>query len=351
LAWRELATDRCPGPTLIDTPLQETQAARVVARLLAADAAMRAHDGDLDGALDSCRAILNTARSIGDEPFVISQLVRVAIGSLAMKSTRRVLGQGEPSDAALLRLIASIVNELDEPLLLYGMKGERATLTELIRRLGTGEVSISALGDVRTPMQPDAFGTKVAPWGRFWYDNQRAAALEWLNEAVAIARRPVPERPALWDAWQGEYDRVRSSRLTVFTEMLPLLLMPPVGAANSAFSRYHGELGSMVILLAAERKRRKTGTWPASIEGIEQEFLPRPPVDPFSGQAFRMEHRDGQVLIYSIGPNHEDEYGAYDPKMWRNGRLDDVGAIGWDVNLRRQPAPQKDEEPTSDPPP
>ncbi len=57
------------GPTLIDTPLPETQAARTAARLMAADAAIRAHDGDADGALESCRAILCVGRSIGDEPF------------------------------------------------------------------------------------------------------------------------------------------------------------------------------------------------------------------------------------------------------------------------------------------
>ena len=46
------------GPTIQDTPLQQTQDARIVARLLFIDSAVRAHDGDLDGALDSCRAML-----------------------------------------------------------------------------------------------------------------------------------------------------------------------------------------------------------------------------------------------------------------------------------------------------
>ncbi len=133
------------GPTLIDTLLPDAQAARNAARILAADAAMRAHGGDLDGAVDSCRALLNTGRSIGDEPFIISQLVRIAIGSVAMKSMRRVLGQGEPSEAALARLQALVADERDQPVLLHGMRGERATLTEVIRRVGAGEVPISAL--------------------------------------------------------------------------------------------------------------------------------------------------------------------------------------------------------------
>ena len=64
------------GSTLINTSLAETEGARTPARLMEVDAALRAHDGDLDGALDSCRAAFANGRSIGDEPFLISFLVR-----------------------------------------------------------------------------------------------------------------------------------------------------------------------------------------------------------------------------------------------------------------------------------
>ena len=67
---------------------------------MAADAAIRAHDSDADGALESCRAVFCVGRSIGDEPFLISQLVRVAIGGVALNSIRRALAQGEPSEQA-----------------------------------------------------------------------------------------------------------------------------------------------------------------------------------------------------------------------------------------------------------
>ena len=59
------------GPSVLDTPLPDTQATRSVARLLQMDAILRAHDGDLDSALESCLAILNTGRSIGDELILV----------------------------------------------------------------------------------------------------------------------------------------------------------------------------------------------------------------------------------------------------------------------------------------
>ena len=91
------------GRAVIDTLLPHVQRTRSVARLLAADSAMRAHDGDIDGALESCRAIVATGRSLSDEPLLISLLVRIAITNVALKATSRVLGQGDPTDRRSLR--------------------------------------------------------------------------------------------------------------------------------------------------------------------------------------------------------------------------------------------------------
>jgi hypothetical protein len=110
-----------------------------------------------------------------------------------------------------------------------------------------------------------------------------------------------------------------------------------LSAALRVDALYQGELGATAVLLAAERQRRKSGVWPASIAAIDAEILPAPPVDPFSGQAFRMEHSDGQIVIYSVGPNGKDEHGAFDPKRWQSGGPDDVGAVAWDVELRGRP--------------
>ena len=89
------------GPAVIDTLLTETQSVRSLARLLDADAAIRAQGMVMLTAHRFLPRLICTARSIGDEPTLISSLVRIAIDSVAMRSTSRALGQGEPSEAAL----------------------------------------------------------------------------------------------------------------------------------------------------------------------------------------------------------------------------------------------------------
>jgi hypothetical protein len=164
-----------------------------------------------------------------------------------------------------------------------------------------------------------------------------AVGLEWMNQAAAIARKLPGEQIPLWEEWQSNIERVKRSRFAIYTATLPLLMMPAMSSASHAHSRYQSELGATVIVLAAERIRRKTGRWPASIAAIDRAILPTPPSDPFSGQTFRMEHRDGQLLIYSIGPNRLDEHGVYDAKGWPQKGPDDVGSSAWDKGLRRQP--------------
>jgi hypothetical protein len=63
----------------ISTLLPTQQNSRSLMTLLQFDVMLQAQDGDLKGALRSCPALLNTARSLGDEPLLISQLIRIPV--------------------------------------------------------------------------------------------------------------------------------------------------------------------------------------------------------------------------------------------------------------------------------
>src|SRR5438445_409940 len=102
-------------PDLISTMVEPAQHARTVCAFLQCDAALRTHDGDFDGAIESCRAMLNAARSVGDEPFLICLLVRCACIHLTLDALERTLAQGEPSEKALAEMQAALEQELAEP--------------------------------------------------------------------------------------------------------------------------------------------------------------------------------------------------------------------------------------------
>jgi hypothetical protein len=281
------------------------------------------------------RTVIELTKAFGDEPYLISQLVRIALGDMAIKSTCRVLAWGEPSEATLARLQAVVLDEWRQPLLLYALRGDRAQYNELIRRIAAGKVPVSALSDQNWKPDPSSPPKAVSQWGRVYFEHQRAILLEWINEAVKIARMPAYRQPAHWKAWQATFDRQRKSAIGMYTAVLPILLVAGKDSAAPAFFRRQARLGATVILLAAERHRRKAGDWPASIEAIDRSILPEPPVDPCTGESFHWERHDGQIFIYSIGANLEDEHGADDRKLWGKGGHDDSGTSAWDARLRR----------------
>jgi hypothetical protein len=121
------------------------QDARTVARLLRLRSLLRAEDGDTDAALADCRALLNTARPLAEEPSTNHFLVAVATRLTASSQVQRALAQGQPNRGALTALQSRLDEESDHPSLLTALRGERAELEDTIRclagrRLDTAEV-------------------------------------------------------------------------------------------------------------------------------------------------------------------------------------------------------------------
>ncbi|WP_165253178.1 hypothetical protein [Paludisphaera soli] len=334
------------GPKIIDTLLPETQNARTSPRLLNADAILSAQFGELDAALESCRAIIGAARSIGDEPFLISQLVRMAIDANAEHVVRRVLAQGEPSEEALAALQELLEDEREQPRLWWAVRGERAGLVELISRLMEGELELDDRANVKSAPGPIIDPIMIVG-GKY----QVAVALRWFNQWLAMLDRPEWEWPAALAAWEVEYREAAESRFARYTTTVPLFLMPAIKSTLEAELRIRAVFGSLIILVAAERQRQATGEWPTSIGEIDRDVLPEPPLDPYSGEPYRMGYADGRLLIYTLGPNLTDEGGAYELKTWKDkvGR-DDVGTVGYDPPLRGRPPEAEDGRTTAEDP-
>src|SRR5262249_27739518 len=92
------------SPDWIGTLLPMIQTNREAATILRYDVYDRAQAGDADGAVRSCQAAFHAGCSLGDEPFLITQLVRIACQAVAVGLLERALAQGEPSDAVLAEL-------------------------------------------------------------------------------------------------------------------------------------------------------------------------------------------------------------------------------------------------------
>jgi hypothetical protein len=327
------------SPDFIGTLVPHVQDAREIANLMAYDALLRAQDRDVDGALLSIRAVLNAGRSIGDEPFVISQLVRIACRTMAVEKLQCVLAQGEPSEASLLPVQELLEKEEAEPLMRYIARGERAGQDRLMAAIQTGKMKLSARDLATTarfsghPEEGPTTAEYILLRTPGFFKTQRAAMLRFLTHAVEIAELP-PEQQ------QPQFAQLEASAKE--QPLLVRLLVPALGKMSVSCQRSRAQLRGAFVAVAAERYRLARGHWPDQLEALKEAgYLQKVPTDLYDGQPLRLRRLEDGLVIYSVGPDGEDNGGHIDFRKPAAAGTD-IGVRLWDVARRRQPpAPPK----------
>jgi ABC-type transport system involved in multi-copper enzyme maturation permease subunit len=331
IAWRR---------DFISTPLSHIDSLNRLRSLLWHDLALRAEEGDADGALADCRRLLNLARSIGDEPLVVSQTVRNGGARKAVRGAARVLAQGEPSEAALADLQRRFAEEEPHPGLVIGLRGERASIDGLMALIQRGDYPWQIANewfdreDQAGEQTRDALLFSLTPGGE---KESRAAALRHTTDLIAAARLPEPDQT---EAFARADERRKG---------LPLLARSLTVRGTTVSRRFRegrAELRCAVAALAAERYRRRHGDWPKSLDDLTPGLLEKVPADPFTGEPLRLRRLDDGLVIYSVGADGHDDGGDVDggPAVKAEGGKD-VGFRLWDVPRRRQGPPAPPENP------
>jgi hypothetical protein len=308
-------------------PKIESQDARTVATLLREEAVLLAQEGRADKAMEATRGIVIAGRAVGDEPTLISQLIRLACQAQAVRTLERVLAQGEPSADELKKMQELLELEAAEPVLLIGVRGERAQLHELMNGLKSGRVTLSdATGGFRNEGRgiADALGGKMAR-------GSQARLLRLMTEAVEAAKLP-PEQQA--EPMKGIETKAKQAKVNY--DVLVALLMPAIFKVSDAYRREQAGLRCAIVAVAAERYRKDHGRWPAAPGELVPGYLKAVPTDPYDGKPLRWKALPDGTTVYSVGPDLEDNGGARN----RGNPLAkgaDYGFRLWDPAHRRRP--------------
>ncbi|QDU19124.1 hypothetical protein [Urbifossiella limnaea] len=279
------------------TLLPHAQNTREVFEILEVDAKLAAFEGKPDRGVGSARAGLVACRALGDEPFLISQLVRIAGASIAATAGMQVLAWGEPrDDKELAAFQAALRAEADVPYLLNGLRGERATLDRVFEGLENGTI---APGDfVGMAGGSDGKNPLVAPGFALYkglLPGDRAMALKLYTEMIDAAKKPPHEqRKALAAVKLPDGDPYR------IQYVVTKLTLPAVSKVGDASIRARATLLTASAAVACERFRLSRGRWPESLAEIPADVLPPLPPDPYTGGAIQYQKTDdGGVLVYA----------------------------------------------------
>jgi hypothetical protein len=210
------------------------------------------------------------ASSLGREPNLLVQLMHIAAAGVQARLVQSLLAGGEPSGEALESLAASIEQGRAYDPVVTGLVGELKFVNSAFDDWELGGVSRASL--------QTGVGDRALLW--FIRPGTRAAharALEDLHRTIQYARLRPFEREA---------QRLR----------LPLdepqpwwwRTLSPMFLAGISRSIRSGDEHRAIMMLAAtgvalRRCRLGRGSYPASLDELAPVFLPRTPVDPFTG--------------------------------------------------------------------
>ena len=325
----------------IRTRLPHLQKAREVVQLLRLSAWYRAEKGDLDGAIENCLEMFGVANAVGDEPFAVSQMVRINVGLIAIQTLERILSQGTASDEALRILQERLARESRFPFALTALRGERAGLFDMQGKMADGIIPSTAV-DNRNFKLPSA----MDPLGRVQYRYNQGFSLRLLTGAVEAARLPIGEQ---WRAFQ-EWDvgmKPPKNKWQKAATAATYALIPPMQLAHLAHVRAVAMFNVGQVMVAMERFRIVNGRWPKSLSEIPSSILPEIPIDPFSGKSILVKKDEFIAIVYSVGHDGIDNEGAVD-QMFRLDAGLDWGYTLTDTSIRRI-SPYYDEELPSQP--
>ncbi len=262
---------------------------RSAVRILAVRGVVLAADGRADEALASCATALRIADHIKIDPGTLSQLFSHALQNIAMRSLEAVLSSSDPSPKACQALISQL-NAVDpRKSLIWGLRSERV-LSE--------RTALSA--------------ARKAVLVTYGWVSYLAGAVANVNDLLYLRdiQREIDAARLPWVDAARKGNEIMSD-----TEHRPLIVglmsnftMPFIVDMIEIHWRAAAQLYACQTALAVKVYYYEHGTFPKSLEELGRVGL-HSTADPFSGRQFRYKVTSNGFVVWSVGPDMDDDGG------------------------------------------
>jgi len=241
---------------------------------------------------------LAVTRSLAWEPMVICQINRLTCQKVALNVLQRLLSRVEGfTDDQLLALSQAVARTSDGESWTRALIGERCIIIATHER----PELVAALG----PDVPRFVSNAQKELGLA--DRSGIAFLRLMERLMEVRHLPPHQR---LDA-AAKVDKERQA--------LPKTFFIIHEAAPYAFGVVKWELTEMARLatascgLTVERYRLARGKLPETLRDLVPRYLPDVPSDPFDGEPLRYKRLERGYVVYSVGPDGNDDGGKEPP--------------------------------------
>lgn len=308
---------------LIHTLLPHLGQFRRAGRLMADDTQLACEQGDATRAMRNLRTLLGLCDHTLESPFVIGQLVGMAMVGLTSEEITR-LNDRHPNllgDAELHEL-AHRLSAVGGGDLRIRFEGESAMFEDTIQHLytddghGDGRLAGRSAENIRSILVPDwpLTGERTTGGNALGPVVMAATAgrseLSRLYHSLMGRARAYSDQP-MWERGDPPVDDlvekltespIGKARYWPLLALVPALDRLQAGADVAAQRR-----DAALTVLALELYRRRHGAYPGSLSLLAPEFLPALPPDQFDGAPIKYRLIDGAPVLYSVGVDRKDD--------------------------------------------
>ncbi|MFG0253150.1 MAG: hypothetical protein ACF8NJ_09785 [Phycisphaerales bacterium JB038] len=288
--------------------------------------------GNSERAVRAIESLLRLAGLTDEAVLFIDQLVGQRIRRKVCKVIAVTLehNAGLLSDEDLIKLDTAIAGIAASGRNQLRLHNERFSFYDLLQRLytddgkGSGILTRQALylmnalsNGTERQYEPRAADVPMACYLNFVVGDRRTQRQKYdeimdLAEAWTLQPR--------WE-WSGNpVEAVLESLPADGKRYLPLgIFCPALGMAAARQEQTQQWLDVAQTTIAIERCRRMRGNWPADLQALTPDFLEIIPPDRFDGNPLKYRLIDGQPVLYSVGPDGDDDDGQWledDAWLW-----------------------------------
>jgi hypothetical protein len=274
--------------------LPHLQVVRSFTQLLALDTKAQARAGNWEAVVANIAAQYQFADAVAADPILISQLVGIAIDSIAHDTLRDALPPGILSDAQLRTLLGYLESAPDRE------RGADALATEMrMVSLAFDQIRQGELSFVSVELHPVMAQLLSSTLGQTFVSLDEATYLEIMAPLADLAYRPYYEAAPHLDALE------QAANDLPFYKPLTRMLSPALTRVLLNQARHEAMVDLMRLGLLIEQHHAVQGGYPASLDSLGGRFI-----DPFTGQPYLYLPGDDSFTLYSVGQNLTDDGGV-----------------------------------------
>jgi hypothetical protein len=274
------------------------------AQLLAQQASNLAAKGQMDLAVQALLDGLRLARSIEDEPVLVSRFLGISVENVIAAGLESVLTRKGFSENQLA-LMQAAFHEAEAGLTLTrALAGERAMGIATFQMPVQEQLFILAQLQ-KPPVTTDFEAYRKTPVFTLDFEFY----LDAMEQGLAACASPFPKSLEGISQWMSLQEEAKSKGYQISAMLLP--------AIQTAFERSAECLARLRVgqaALAVERYRlAHQNALPDALGELTPQILAQVPTDPFDGQPLRYQKNSSGFLVYSIGKDRTDNGGFPKP--------------------------------------